>query len=497
MIQHCSALLIVVPLISALLVAGCGWFAKRISFPIAVVGLAISAYCSVNIFSKVILTGPLSYHLGGWSPPWGIAYQIDGLNAIVLVAVSVIALLNLLATGKDIDQIFPDRNFAFYSLYLLFVTGLLGIVATGDLFNLYVLIEITAITGYALIAMGDRKRSPIASLHYLFMGTVGASFYLLGVGFIYIKTGSLNMADVSNLLPPLYNSKAIFVAFILCMIGAMIKMGLFPVHLWLPNAYTFAPGPVSSLMAPLATKVMVYVMIRVVITVFTPQYAFGTLQLSQLLVWLGVLAIFVGAFLALSQRNLRRMLTYIIVSEIGYMIGGIWLGNKTAMTGAILHLVNDTLMTFCVFLASVAIARKFQSLEIDDLKELFSKMPFTMAGLVAGALSIIGVPPTCGFFSKWYLISGAMEAGNYVFVVALLFSSLVSVILFFRVFEVSLFGHESHQHHGSHGAHKMEEASASIVLPLLIVAVGLVMLGISSGYIVNYVILPVISGSFM
>ncbi|HIC86078.1 MAG TPA: monovalent cation/H+ antiporter subunit D family protein, partial [Desulfobacterales bacterium] len=236
---------------------------------------------------------------------------------------------------------------------------------------------------------------------------------------------------------------------------------------------------------------------RVVITVFTPQYAFGTLQLSQLLVWLGVLAIFVGAFLALSQRNLRRMLTYIIVSEIGYMIGGIWLGNKTAMTGAILHLVNDTLMTFCVFLASVAIARKFQSLEIDDLKELFSKMPFTMAGLVAGALSIIGVPPTCGFFSKWYLISGAMEAGNYVFVVALLFSSLVSVILFFRVFEVSLFGHESHQHHGSHGAHKMEEASASIVLPLLIVAVGLVMLGISSGYIVNYVILPVISGSFM
>ncbi len=497
MIQHCPALLVVVPLISALLVAACGWFAKRACFPIAVAGLGTSAYCCARIFTKVILTGPLSYHLGGWPPPWGIAYQIDGLNGIVLVAVSAIAFLNLVATGKEVGEAFPDRSFAFYSLYLLFVTGLLGIVVTGDLFNLYVLIEITAITGYALIAMGDKRRAPIASLHYLFMGTVGASFYLLGVGFIYTKTGSLNMADVSSLLPPLYNSKAILIAFLLCMVGAMIKMGLFPVHVWLPNAYTYAPGPVGSLMAPLATKVMVYVMVRLVITVFTTKYAFGVLQLSQFLVWLGSLAIFAGAFFALSQRNLRRMLTYIIVSEIGYMIGGVWLGNKTAMAGAILHLVNDTLMTFCVFLAAVAIGNRLGSLEISNLKELFSKMPFTMAGLVAGALSIIGVPPTCGFFSKWYLISGALEAGNYVFVVALLFSSLVSVILFFRVFEVSLFGEGSHGEHGSHGTVEIEEASISIVIPLLIVAVSLVILGVSSGYIVSRVIMPVISGSFM
>ncbi len=496
MTHDCAALLVVTPLLAALLVVGCGWTIKKACFPISLLGLGVSVYCSLKVLTQVLAKGAVSYYLGAWPPPWGIAYEIDALNGVLLVAVAAIAFVNLLATKNQIATAFPDRSFAFYSLYLLFVTGLLGIVATGDLFNLYVLLEIASITGYALVAMGDKRRAPISSLHYVFMGTIGASFYLLGVGYIYIKTGSLNMADVSGLLPAIYGSKAIFIAFIFCILGAMIKMGLFPLHVWLPNAYTYAPSPAASLMAPLMTKVMVYVMLRLMITVFTPQFAFTNLQISHLLVGMGCLAIFMGALLALSQQNLKRMLTYIIVSEIGYMMGGAWLGNKTAMTGAILHLLNDTLMTFCVFLAVGAIGTRFRSLDIKDLKGLFSRMPFTMAALVAGALSIIGVPPTCGFFSKWYLITGAMEAGNYVFVVALLFSSLVCVILFFRVFEVSFFGDESHGHHGDHEAVAIHETSLVTILPLLVVASGLILLGLYNGFIVSEMIEPVLSGGF-
>jgi len=232
------ALLVTVPLLAAFVIYGCSWLHKRSCLFMALLGLTIPFAISVALLKKVLINGHISYHLGGWDPPWGIAYELDPINAIVLVAVTTVALVNLIATSKEIETRFSDRRGAFYALYLLFVVGLLGIVATGDLFNLYVLLEIASITGYSLIAMGDPARAPLSSLNYVFMGTIGACFYLLGVGYIYIMTGSLNMADVHALLPPLYHSSAIVVAFIFCLVGVMIKMGFFPLHSWLPNAYT-------------------------------------------------------------------------------------------------------------------------------------------------------------------------------------------------------------------------------------------------------------------
>ena len=439
----------------------------------------------------------MQYRLGGWEPPWGIVYVVDLLNALVLVVISVLAFINLITVDRSIKEEFSEKSGAFYTLYVLFVTGLMGIVVTGDLFNLYVLLEITSLSSYALIALG-KDRAAISSLNYVFMGTIGACFYLLGVGYLYIMTGSLNMADVASILPKLYHSSAILVAFIFCMVGVWIKMALFPLHVWLPNAYTFAPSPVSSLLAPLMTKGMVYVMLRLMLTVFTPAYAFIELGISDAIVWLSTIAILVGAFFALTQKNLKRMFTYIIVSEIGYMVGGAWIGNQAGITGTILHIMNDATMTLCLFLAANSIAHKVGALDFENLRGLFRKMPFTMAALVAGALGMIGVPPSCGFFSKWYLISGAVQANHYGFMTALLLSSLINAILFFRVIEFGYFepvdahhDHNSH-HHESHGS-SIEESPPLMLVPLLIVAVGIFVLGTYTGDIVTHIVGPFVT----
>ena len=487
MSEQYPALLVIVPLISAFLISAAGWVNKRLCFPIAVAALSVTAYASVGLLMRVLDEGVIIYRLGGWPPPWGIAYYVDHLNGLVLTVVAVVALLNLIASQKSIAQEFPEKTGPFYTLYVLMVTGLLGIVVTGDAFNLYVLLEIASLTGYGLIAMGE-ERAPLATLNYVYMGTIGACFYLLGVGYLYIVTGSLNMVDIAGILPALYQSKAVLAAFIICMVGLWLKMALFPLHAWLPNAYTFAPSAASSLIAPLMTKVMVYVMIRFILTVFTPKFAFASLAVKDPIVWLAVIAIVMGAIFALAERNLKKMLTYIIIAEVGYMVGGAWLGNRAAMTGAILHIVNDALMTLCVFLVVGNIVYKVKGYAFEDLKGLFRKMPFTMGAFVIGALSIIGVPPTCGFFSKWYLISGAIQAGHYGFMVALLFSSLVNVVLFFRVFEISYYEPFSDHHGHEHHSQPIAEAPLSMLVPLMIVAAGLVLVGIYTGDIVNQII---------
>ena len=494
------AILIVAPLLGALFAGLAVWIQDRLSYPIALVSLALSTFASVNVLMEVIANGTIHYRMAGWAPPMGIEYRIDLLNAMVLVVVSAIAFLTLVASYHNVEQETHDRAASFYVVYLLFVVGLLGVVATGDLFNLYVLIEITSLTSYTMIALGNRDRGPLASLNYVFIGVIGASFYLLGVGYIYIITGSLNMMDVASILTTLPGSSTVLVAFILCFIGVWIKMALFPLHVWLPNAYSYAPTAFSRVVAPLMTKVMVYVMIRLMITVFGLDYIFEELNLSEWVVWLGTIAILFGGIMALAQKNLKKMLTYIIVCEIGYMVGGAWLGNELGMTGAILHILNDALMTFALFLAVGNIVYKIKDVDLPNLQGLFGKMPWTMAGFVLAGFSIIGVPPTCGFFSKWYLILGAFEAGAYHFAAALLVSSLICAVLFFKVFEICFFpstdkgdGHGQSGHDDSHGhgpAIVMDEAPVASLITLGIVSLALILVGVYSGTIVNTIILP-------
>jgi multicomponent Na+:H+ antiporter subunit D len=486
-IEQAPALLVIIPLLSAFLVNIIGMVNRQYCFPVAILGILGSFTASVITLIRVMENGVISYRLGGWPPPFGIEYVIDHFNGLVLVTVSFVSLLAVIFSKESVKKELPEKVSQFYTLFVLLVTGLLGMTVTGDAFNLYVLLEISALTGYALIAMGE-NRAVVASFNYVILGTIGASFYLLGVGHLYIMTGSLNMANLLSILPGLYSLNVVFIALLLILVGTWIKMAFFPMHGWLPNAYTYAPSAAGCLVAPLVTKVSVYIMIRLMLSVFSSRYVYNIIGLSETIVWMAVIAIISGSILALAQTDFKKMLTYLIVAEVGYMVGGAWLASSAGLTGAILHIVNDALMTLCLFLFAGIVFYKKGGQQLNDLAGLYKKMPVTMAAFTVGALSMIGVPPTAGFFSKWYLILGAIDAGRYHFMAALLISSLVNAILFFRVIEIAYFEPKVNHHGGEAEMVIIDEAPLSMLVPLIFVALCLIVIGLYSGDIVTNII---------
>ncbi len=483
MIEQSPAIIVLAPFLLAIILALLGTKREWLCFPLVIVGLTISVAASVVTLMRVMDEGTIQYLFGGWQPPFGINLRIDGLNALVALAVTTVALLTAIYSKKAVPAETSDKVSQYYTLYLLSVTGLLGIVLTGDAFNLYVLIEISALTSYALIGLGS-KRATLAAYKYLIMGTIGASFYLLGVGYLYIKTGSLNMYDIQEQIVAndLLGSPALLVSFILIMVGVWIKMAFFPLHAWLPNSYAFGPSTTSAVLGPLVTKVMIYVMIRMILTVFSPEYAFMELDWSNIVVWMSVIAILAASISALAQTSLQKMLAFLIIAEVGYMVGGVWLADEMGMVGSIYHIIADAFMTLCVFLFAGIILAKTGKRDLSAVEGLFKKMPLTMVGFLVGAFSLIGIPPTAGFFSKWYLIQGGISSGHYEYVAALLISSLINAVLFFRIIEIAYFGTKPAEGHGHHHeedhADGPTEVSFSMLFPLLVTAALLLGIGL-------------------
>jgi multicomponent Na+:H+ antiporter subunit D len=472
------------PLLTAFFVNLLGRISRRWVAPLTLGALTFASLASLGVLGRVLRHGSFSYTVGNWQPPYGIELLVDPLSALMLVLISVVALFATFSAVQSVNQELPGQEHLFFTLYLILIAGLMGLVLTADAFNLYVLLEITSITTYGLIAMG-KGRAPLASFNYIIMGSIGACFYLLGVGYLYLMTGTLNMADIAGILPTVDGSAAVATALAFIMVGLWIKMAFFPLHGWLPNAYSLAPTGAGLLAAPLMTKVSIYLMIRVMFWIFSVDFLFlQNPQVSTLIVWAASLAIVCASCLALAQRDLKRMLTYILVAEVGYMVGGVWLANNIGMTGAILPIVNDALMTLCLFLAVAAIVYKLGSGEFDKLQGIYRRMPVTMAAFTVGAFSMIGIPPTAGFFSKWYLIQGGIEAGHWQYVIALLFSSLVNAVLFFRIIEIGYFFKDG-EHHGHE---KCEEAPLLMQAPLLVSAVALIVIGLGSGSLVESII---------
>jgi len=481
------------PLLCALLVNLLGRVSRRWIAPLALGSLALSTLAAIAVLLRVLRTGTIRYTVGNWSPPFGIELIVDPMAALMLVLISGVALAATCAALKSVAQELPGREHLFFTLYLILIAGLIGLVITADAFNLYVLLEITSITTYGLIAMG-RGRAPLSSFNYVIMGSIGACFYLLGVGYLYILTGTLNMADIASIIPTLQAGAALATACAFLMVGLLVKMAFFPLHGWLPNAYSQAPTGAGLLIAPLMTKVTVFLLIRLRFLMFPLEYEFfHHLELRSVLVWIAAVAIICASALALAQRDLKRMLTYIIVAEVGYMVGGFWLANQQGMTGTLLHIVNDALMTLCLFLAAAAIVYRTGNLSFDSLQGMYRKMPVTMAAFTVGAFAMIGVPPTCGFFSKWYLILGGVEAGQWAYVVALVFSSLVNAVLFFRIIEIAYFRTDGAAHDEGH---TLAEAPLQMLQPLVLAALALIAVGLGTGPLVSGIIRLSIPGGF-
>lgn len=441
-IQLIAILHILVPFFGAIL---CAFLRKgNLAWFIALICSLILPIMSVMVLSHVIENGPISYALGGWEPPIGIEYRIDILSAFMLLLISVISALSLPYAMKSVaKEIEPSRQAWFYVMYLMCLNGLLGISVTNDAFNAFVFLEISSLATYAMIAMGKDRRCLVAAYQYLIMGTIGATLYVIGVGFLYAVTGTLNFSDMATRLGPAFASgefeRAILVALAFVMVGLSLKVALFPLHAWLPNAYAYAPSFATVFLAATATKVAIYLVLKFFFLIFGKGLVFTDLPISETLLGLSIAAMFGATIIAIFQTNIKRMLAYSSVAQVGYITLGISLANQAGLTGGIVHLFNHAIIKAALFMAMGAIFYRLSSVKIDDMAGIGRLMPWTMAAFVIGGLSIIGVPGTVGFLSKFYLAQGAFENGMWWLVFLLVGSSLLSVLYVGRVVEVAWF----------------------------------------------------------
>ena len=401
---------------------------------------ALAFIISILLLQQVMQTGTISYELGGWSPPWGIEYRIDKLNAFIALIISGVSTVVLVAAQTSIEKEIPqEKHTLFYILYLLSLTGMLGIVTTGDAFNVFVFLEISSLSAYSLIALGRDRRALWASFQYLIMGTIGATFILIGIGLMYQMTGTLNMADLATRLPEVAETRTVTTAYVFFIVGVCLKLALFPLHLWLPNAYAHAPSIVTAFFAATSTKVAAYLLIRFTFSIFGVSFSFTTLPMEMVFLTLGLLGIFVASTVAIYQDNIKHVFAYSSVAQIGYMIVGFSMSTNAGLSAMLLHVFNHALMKGALFLALGAVMLRVGSTQLKDFQGLGRQMPLTMAAIVVGGLSLIGVPLTVGFVSKWYLVVAALEKGWWPVAGLVLLASLLAVVYVWRIVETAYF----------------------------------------------------------
>ena len=491
-------LIVAAPLITAFVLPVLGWWKRAAVFPLTLGALVFTFGAAIAAAREVLANGPVQYFMGGWAPPWGIEYRIDHLGALMLLLIGFVTLLVGVYSKRSVLRELPDKEVPFYSVYLLLVSGLMGMLVTADMFNLYVFLEISSLTSYALISIGGGA-AVVSAFRYVILGTVGAAFYLLAVGYLYSATGTLNMADLATILPDLYEANVVLVGFAFFVIGISIKMALFPMHAWLPGAYSDAPSAVSALIAATTTKVAAYVLVRVMFFVFEPRFSVDMIPVTTLLSWMGAIAMILGSVMAIAQSDLKRLLAYSSVAQIGYIVLGVGLANPMGLTGGLLHLVSHAFAKGCLFLVAGAIVYRTGIREIRELRYLSVKMPWTAATFTVAAFSMIGIPPTSGFFSKLYLILGAIDAEQWLFVAVILVSSVLALMYFVNVVRYIYFPPEDAAAGGAgrEGFKRTarDEAPLTMVVPMVILAVATVLLGLFNGEVVSRFLDPAVAAS--
>ena len=473
--QHLSILLVVIPLlaapVAALLPSG------RLPWLLTQVVTLFCLWISLSLLADVSSGRLIHYELGGWAPPWGIAYEVDALNALVAVVICMIGTLVTAYSLRSVPiDIPPEKHAHFYTAFLLCFLGLLGMSMTGDIFNVFVFLEISSLSTYALVSMGRNRQALSAAFQYLILGTIGATFFLIGIGLAYAATGTLNMADLAVRLQDSPHTDTIKTALGFIFVGMALKAAMFPLHQWLPRAYTYAPVMVTAFLAGTATKVAIYIVARTIFTVFSVEYAAGTL-LNELLILLGAMVVVYGAMQAIRQTSVKPLLAWSSLSQIGYFMIGIGLLSATGLMATMVHLFNHAIIKTALFMAAGILLYQTGTLHIKRLAGAGQQLPWTFAVIVIAGLSLIGVPGTVGFISKWYLVLAAVEQQAWWIVAVVLLGSLLAIVYVWKLVETLYFqpAEEAKTVTSSEFA-----VSPALILPTFFLAVACIYLGIDT-----------------
>jgi multicomponent Na+:H+ antiporter subunit D len=406
-------------------------FARRNHVLAEVMSIITMAVLAVMSFYCIGRAG--IYHLGGWPTPVGIDMRLDQLATLLLLVVSVVGFAVSLYS-VDYMRRFTARPY-FYSLFLLMVTGMNGVILAGDLFNLYVFLEIAAIASYSLVAFGCAHEELEASFKYMVLGTLSSVLILTGVALVYGITGTLNLEHIAVRVAEIGMNMPLLLAFGLFIVGFSFKSALVPFHAWLPDAHPSAPAPVSAMLSGVLIKAIgIYVLARLAFNVF----GVGENVLS-LLRWLGLLSMVAGGLLAVGQRDIKRLFAYSSISQVGFMVLGLGLGTQLGLVGALYHLVNHAMFKSLLFLNAGAVEYATGTRDLKNLGGLNRMLPVTGATSLVGSMSIAGVPPFNGFWSKLIIVLACIEAGHYGFATAAVLVSIVTLAYQLKVQRMAFF----------------------------------------------------------
>lgn len=483
LVAHAPALLVVAPMLLAPIVAMLP--NGRVAWWLTMLATCFSLLMALVLLAQVrsVEGGAiLSYAMGGWAPPAGIEFRIDSLNSMVLLLVTGMGFLASVFGWTSIRaEITSAKTSMFFSAYLVCFTGLCGVAATGDAFNLFVFLEISSIATYVLVALGagrDRRALPAAS-NYLLMGTIGASFFVVGVGFLYAATGTLNMAELSVRLDAVRDNKAVLAGYAFIFVGLGLKAAMFPLHQWLPNAYAYSPSFVTMFLAATATKVAIYALIRFLFTVFGLEFAFEGSSLIWILMPMGIAAMIACSFQAVFQTDIRRMLAYSSVAQVGYILLGVSLGTAAGVSAGLLHLVNHGVIKGALFMAVAGVVLVYQGTSLNDFRGLGRSAPWTMTAFGISALSLIGVPLTAGFQSKFALVTALLEQGWWWAAAAVVFSSVLAVVYMGRILEAVFFQAPINPNK------RQKEAPLTILVPLWVLVAISLWIGLGGSFVIG------------
>ena len=441
--------------------------------------LASSGMCLVTtlwVALQVAREGPQRYFMGGWEAPWGIEIWVDSWAALGGVTLTVVALPVLVYALKDsYTQLQESVVGRYLALIMILLASMYGVIVTADLFNLFVLVELTSLAACGIIAVKGDKLATEASFRYLILGALGSGAILMAVALLYMVTGHLNMAMAGEeiTIAVLNYPRVVYAALGFLLLGMGIKAALFPLHLWLPDAHSSGPTTASALLSGLVVKVFIFSLWRV----FDLVFGMGLLEavpVRQLLLALGTVGTLAGSIFALGQRDIKRVLAYSTVANIGYIFLGLGLGTPRALVGAALHIINHAIMKSGLFLTAGAMAHAAGTRDVQGFAGLGQRLPLTLSAFGVGALGMVGIPPFSGFVSKWYLTLGALDGGEPFYVLVILVASLLSGLYYFPILISAFFG-------GWPSGKPAQEPHPMLLGPILMLALATVILGLFPG----------------
>jgi len=429
---------------------------------------------------RLIFETPFAYRVGGFPPPWGILLISDGLSTLMLVIINVVSLLAIIYSIKYMTMYTAKPKY--YSLFLLMLAGMNGVVITGDLFNIFVFLEVASLASYALVGFGCEHEELEASFKYLILGEVASTAILFGIAFLYSMTGTLNMPDMARQIEIIGINQAVAFVIAIFIMGFGLKASMVPFHAWLPDAHPSAPAPISAMLSGVLIKAIgVYAIARFMFNVIGPNA-----MVSSILMFLGALSMVVGVFLAVGQSDFKRMLAYHSISQMGYVTIGLGLGLNPNVSpviaamglfGGLYHLVNHAVFKSLLFLCSGSFEYRTGTRNRYEMGGLIRKMPVTSTACSIASLSISGVPPFNGFWSKLIIIVAFIQAGYYIYGAIAVLVAFMTLLSFIKLQRFVIFGRLPARFAG------IKEAPFAMTLPLVILAILCLALGLAYPFI--------------